>query len=308
MQAREGRETNHNKSALLVAMLLAGAILVPSGPTQAGPGKSKGPHKAGQQGSVDQAYEAFAGVAGDMHADGLADVLWRNLSRGENLLWRMNGLSRDSSDPVDPMDPQWQIAGVGDFDGDSRSDILWRHPDSTETVVWLMDGAFTAYSANVGSVSAGWQVEGIGDFNGDGKCDILWRNAGTRKIFIWQMDGMNKFDKTPIGAVDASWSVAGVGDFDGDDMADILWRSAGTRATFLKLWVMDGFAVMDEQDVARVSVDWSVAQVRDYNGSGQADILWRSPRDERVVVWQMNGSAIEGTAVVGELGPDWAVH
>ena len=51
-----------------------------------------------------------------------------------------------------------------------------------------------------------------------------------------------------------------------------------------------------------------VAQVRDYNGSGQADILWRSPTDERVVVWQMTGSAIEGTAVVGELGPDWAVH
>jgi len=138
--------------------------------------------------------------------------------------------------------------------------------------------------------------------------DILWRNADTGDTVIWQMDGTEQVAAQSIATPGNDWRIVGVGDFDGDWKTDILWRSAGTRATFLKLWVMDGFAVMDEQDVARVSVDWSIAQVRDYNGSGQADILWRNPMDERVVVWQMNGSAIEGTAVVGELATDWAVH
>ena len=37
----------------------------------------------------------------------------------------------------------------------------------------------------------------------------------------------------------------------------------------------------------------------DYNGGGQADILWHRPSDASVAIWQMNGFVIDDAAVIG---------
>src|SRR6266480_4215178 len=64
---------------------------------------------------------------GDFDGDGRADILWRNLSTGENYIWLMNGLSTASQGSVNFVDPAWQVKGIGDFDGDGKADILWRN-------------------------------------------------------------------------------------------------------------------------------------------------------------------------------------
>ena len=48
---------------------------------------------------------------GDFDGDGKADILWRNLSTGENYIWLMNGLSTASQGSVNFVDPAsgWQV-------------------------------------------------------------------------------------------------------------------------------------------------------------------------------------------------------
>jgi ELWxxDGT repeat protein len=159
----------------------------------------------------------------------------------------------------------------------------------------------------------------IGDMNGDGMSDMLWRNANG-SLGVWLMNGgiISGGTLTSGGAAvapDASWSIAGVSDFNGDGNADILWRnSSGEVAT----WLMNGTSITSGADVTsngaavRPDASWSVAGTGDFNGDGNADILWRNSSGE-VSIWLMNGSTITSGADVTSNGttvrPDasWSV-
>ena len=54
---------------------------------------------------------AAARVWSDFDGDGKADILWRNISTGENYIWLMNGLSTASQGSVNFVDPAsgWQV-------------------------------------------------------------------------------------------------------------------------------------------------------------------------------------------------------
>ena len=113
----------------------------------------------------------------------------------------------------------------------------------------------------------------------------------------------------------ASWSVAGIGDFNGDGDADVLWRNSNGS---LAEWLMDGSTISSSATPTYqgsvVSPDWSwnVAGVGDFNGGGDADILWRNS-DGSLAMWLMDGSTItssatpayEGSAV--SPGSSWSV-
>ncbi len=159
----------------------------------------------------------------------------------------------------------------------------------------------------------------LNDTNGDGMSDILWRNSsGT--MFGWQMNGgsITSDALTSNGAVvapDASWSVAGISDFNGDGNADILWRNASGEVS---TWLMNGNSITSGADVTsggtavRPDASWSVAGTGDFNGDGNADILWRNASGE-LTAWLMNGSSIVSSGDVTSNGatvrPDasWSV-
>jgi len=44
----------------------------------------------------------------------------------------------------------------------------------------------------------------------------------------------------------------------------------------------------------------------DYSRDGRADILWQNASSE-VVVWEMNGTSLIGSASLGTPGPTWHV-
>src|SRR5438477_5232799 len=71
----------------------------------------------------DQAWQV-QGI-GDFDGDGKADILWRNISTGENYIWLMNGLSTASQGSVNFVDPAsgWQVKGDGGFDCNAGGDI-----------------------------------------------------------------------------------------------------------------------------------------------------------------------------------------
>src|SRR2546422_1001633 len=64
----------------------------------------------------------------DFSGSGKSDILWRNSSTGQNVLWLMNGATVASAPALATVaDLNWTIAGARDFNGDGKADILWRN-------------------------------------------------------------------------------------------------------------------------------------------------------------------------------------
>src|SRR6266404_4279997 len=160
-----------------------------------------------------------------------------------------------------------------------------------------------------------WTIAGVGGFNGTlnattgrVKTDILWRNPYTGQNAIWFMDGTTLSSSAFMTSASPAWTIAGVGDYNGDGKADIVWRnkSNGQNA----IWLMNG-ATMISSGVFMATVadlNWTIVGSGDYNGDGQADILWRNKSNGQNSIWLMNGASISSSvfmATVSDL--NWTV-
>ena len=234
-------------------------------------------------------------VAFDYNGDCHSDILWRQEESGQNALWLMHGLSRESGPTALPTlaDTDWQVAGGGDFNGDGKADILWRNTQTGDNAIWLMHGRerINQTTAILRLSDVRWQVVGVGDFNGDGKADILWRHATTGDNALWLMDGLARANrKTALARLaNTDWTIVGVGDFNADGKADILWRHTQTGDN--AIWLMKGQRRTNGQTaIAGISnADWQVVGVGDSNGDGKADILWRNLHTGANSIWLMDG-------------------
>ncbi|MBP2315832.1 FG-GAP-like repeat-containing protein, partial [Azospirillum soli] len=72
----------------------------------------------------------------DFTGDGKADILWRNSTSNQMLLWAMNGGTVTATAAVQlngtAVAPAqaWKVEGAADFTGDGKADILWRNGTS----------------------------------------------------------------------------------------------------------------------------------------------------------------------------------
>src|SRR5258708_4053603 len=143
--------------------------------------------------AISSAHELPVCAPMDFNGDSRADVLWRNLSTGENYIYLGNGLTIARAGSINAVSDQaWQVKGIGDFDGDGKADILWRNSSTGENYIFLMNGLTIASQGSVNFVdpASGWQVKGIGDFDGNGKADILWRTPSTGDDYIHLLNGL----------------------------------------------------------------------------------------------------------------------
>ena len=204
------------------------------------------------------------------------------------------------------------FANPGDFNGDCRSDILWRNSGSEEVYTWLMDGISIAGQGGLGAPSSSWVIEGAGDFNGDGKSDILWQNSSTGEVYVWLMNGTTIASQGTPGTVTPSsgWVIAGVGDFDRNGTSDILWRNTISGEVYL--WLMNGTTIASQGDVGVVSPSsgWNIVGVGDFNGDGEADILWQNSTSGEVYLWLMSGTTIASQGSPGTVSPSsgWVIQ
>ena len=211
-----------------------------------------------------------------------------------------------------------------DSNGDGTADVLWRN-GSSALADWLMNGASIAganltYQGNPIAPDASWSIAGTGDFNGDGDADLLWRQT-SGALALWSMNGQSVKSSAPITyqgsqlAPDASWSLAGAADFNGDGNADLLWRQSSGA---LSLWSMNGASVNSSAPITYQGsqlvpdASWSVAGTGDFNGDGNADLLWRQSSGA-LSLWTMNGNAVSSASAIMSQGnavaPDasWSV-
>ena len=148
----------------------------------------------------------------DFNGDGRADILWRNKTTGQNVVWFMDGTTYSNyAELMQVTDTNWHIMGTGDFNGDGKTDILWRNKSTGQNVVWLMDGVnYGGYAWLLEVADLSWEIVGTGDFNSDGKVDILWRNKSTGQNIVWLMDGTTYSSYTELQQVtDTNWEVVG---------------------------------------------------------------------------------------------------
>ncbi|OPY74742.1 MAG: FG-GAP repeat protein [Syntrophorhabdus sp. PtaU1.Bin050] len=141
-----------------------------------------------------------------------SEILWRNTSTGENLVWYMDGVTRTGAAYLTSVPNQaWKIVGTNDFNSDGKPDILWRNTSSGQNLVWYMDGVTRSSSAYLTTVSnQNWKIVGTNDFNSDGKPDILWRNTSSGQNLVWYMDGVTRSSSAYLTTVtDQNWQLAG---------------------------------------------------------------------------------------------------
>ena len=228
----------------------------------------------------------------DFNGDGKTDILWRNKSTGQNVVWLMNGTTYSSyAELLQVADTNWQIVGTGDFNGDGKTDILWRNKTTGENVVWLMNGTtYSNYTDLLQVPDTNWQIVVTGDFNGDGKTDILWRNKSTGQNVVWLMNGTTYSSYAELLQVaDTNWQIVGTGDFNGDGKTDILWRNKTTGQNVV--WLMNGTTYSNYTELLQVAdTNWQIVGTGDFNGDGKTDILWRNKSTGQNVVWLMNGT------------------
>jgi Cysteine-rich secretory protein family/FG-GAP-like repeat len=248
---------------------------------------------------------------GDFDGDGKADIVWRNINTGQVYIWLMNGTAIASSGSPGSATLDWAIQGVGDFNGDGKADILWQNSKTGQVYIWEMDGTTIAGQGSPATEaqSTGWVIQGVGDFNGDGDADILWQNSVTGQLDIWLMNGLTIASTGSPGTESpaSGWVVQGVGDFNGDKNADILWQNSSTGQLYV--WLMNGTSLVSSGTPGSEAqgTGWTIAGVGDFNGDGDADIVWSNGQTGQVFVWLMNGTSLASSGSPGTATLDWAV-
>jgi hypothetical protein len=53
--------------------------------------------------------------------------------------------------------------------------------------------------------------------------------------------------------------------------------------------------------------DWVIQGVGDFNGDGNADILWRNSTTGEVYIWLMNGTTFTSSGSLGYVSSDWSI-
>jgi len=237
---------------------------------------------------------------GDLNKDGRADILWRNTTTGDVVVWMTNATGNGVASVVNwgGAPTAYSIAGVGDLNGDGRADILWRNTTTGDVVVWLTNSTSTGVAtvATVGGAPLAWSIAGVGDTNGDGWADILWRNTTTGDVVVWLMNGTQvlNWGVLPQPAI-LEWTIAGVGDANGDGKADLIWRHTSGNVV---VWLLNGLQILSTANVGGAPVAYTIAGVGDVNGDGRTDIVFRNDNTGAVVVWLMNATGNGVASVV----------
>jgi len=72
--------------------------------------------------------------------------------------------------------------------------------------------------------------------------------------------------------------------------------------------LMNGTAIAASGFPGGVPAVWHMADARDVNGDGKADIIWRNSRSGTVAVWLMSGLTISAVGFPGSTSTDWEIQ
>jgi hypothetical protein len=232
-------------------------------------------------------------ASGDFNHDGTDDLIWRNLSSGQNVLWTMeDGRPAGSGGDLGTF-TGWEIGALGDFDADGTADILWSNTASGQNFVWLLDAGQPRETFFGGNIP-GWALAASADLNGDGMTDLLWRNVESGQNYLWLMNHGQPYASYWLGTI-PGWQIGGSGDLNGDGTDDLLWRNNATGEVYL--WLMQNGQPGYSWSLGSLS-GWDLVAAADFNGDATDDLLWRNGATGQQSIWMMGGGQRRSEQVV----------
>ncbi|NMD89342.1 hypothetical protein HF882_22405, partial [Victivallis vadensis] len=129
------------------------------------------------------------------------------------------------------------------------------------------------------------------DFDGNGVSDILFQNLvdSANPLGAWMNADKWQWNGALGAAPKSDWTVYGAYDFTGDGVCDIMFRSKLASTEYAVGYYDMGDNATFKTMGWGVTAEWELADVGDFNGSGQADILWKNSTNGYLGLW-MDGS------------------
>lgn len=194
----------------------------------------------------------------------------------------------------------------------AQSGILWHNPANGELSVWQPKNAVVESKSTLSwkcdtpsGCASSWRVIGAGRFDGDAAYDIAWYNTRTGEVSFWIQTAGTVTRKVTLDwkcPADCArdWQPVAVADFNLDGHADVLWHNATTGE--LSAWLLNGReAVLGKKalswhcDLASgCARSWKVVGAADFDGNGQADLLWHNPADGQLSAWLLRQGEVTG--------------
>src|SRR5262249_57074392 len=91
----------------------------------------------------------------DFNGDGMTDILWRNGTNGQVLVWLLNGTSVIGGGSPGAPSNAWSVAGTADFNNDGLGDILWYNSGTGQVDIWLVQCNATGQNAGCSQIGGG---------------------------------------------------------------------------------------------------------------------------------------------------------
>jgi hypothetical protein len=177
----------------------------------------------------------------------------------------------------------------------TTSYLFWSNTSTGDRGFWAMSNQFPTGGGWIPLtvIDPVWSIACTADFNGDGKHDILWHNTTTGDFGYWLLNGTtgpNAQGYIPLVQIATNWSVVGCADVSNDGKPDLLWRNATTGD--MGFWKMAGLYpdATGYAPMTTIPAVWEVAALADFNGDGNADVLWQNLTTGDRGFWTLGGN------------------
>lgn len=191
---------------------------------------------------------------------------------------------------------------VGDFGGTRNDDALYYRPGSGADVLQVSNGqgGFTPIGL---SPVGGTYSPLVGDFVGDDRDEVLWTLPGSANAYMWRFDLQAR--SGTVTTASASFKVPATvtralvldnrpsygGGYD-----EVFWYAAGAAPDRVDRfsWPASPGGLSITSRPITVSGTYTLA-TGDFDGNGQADVLFYSPGPQRDSIWFTQGTAAGST-------------
>lgn len=190
---------------------------------------------------------------------------------------------------------------VGDFGGSRNDDVIYYRPGAGTDYLHVSDGAGGFDSTALPRVNGDYTPL-VGDFVGDDRDEVLWTRAGLANAALWRFDlapRSGPVSTTSVGTtVPARVTRAVVLDHRpsyGGGSDEVLFYAAGSAPDRVDHFRWNVGSNLSRTSRA-ISVNGSYSPVSgDYDGNGQADVLWYAPGGAPDFIWLTGGDATRST-------------
>ncbi|MGW2375372.1 MULTISPECIES: FG-GAP repeat domain-containing protein [Kitasatospora] len=223
-------------------------------------------------------------TAADFTGDGKADIIARDNSNGNLMMWVHDAGGGFNAPKVLTGGWDFTETTAGDFNNDGKADLIARDA-SGNLWMWYGNGDGTFTSKHL--VTTGWNFTqtAAADFNGDGNVDLIAKGTDNN-LYIWPGNGDGTFGAPHVQTGDWNFTGTRAADFNNDGKADILARDANGN---LELWLHDGGGSFNAPN--KLTDGWYFTQTAaaDFNGDGKVDLIGRDDATGNLMIWAGNG-------------------